>query len=135
MSGINTTNNHRTGLSAQSTITGKQENVTSTGGILNTSGGGGGGGSGTNTNIYGNQTTSNTTAVQLSATSHALSNGLIIQALSTNVASVFIGASAVTTSTGFELQPGQATSIAVSNQNLPYVIGSNSTDGVCWIGN
>ncbi|HVB24113.1 MAG TPA: hypothetical protein VNG51_19400 [Ktedonobacteraceae bacterium] len=86
-------------------------------------------------NIQYGQQTSNTTAVQLTATSKALSNGLIVQALAANTAKVYVGDSSVTTSTGFELQAGQACSIAASNQNLVYVIGSNNTDKLCWIGN
>lgn len=85
--------------------------------------------------LYYGQQTSNTSAVQFTATSRSLTNGLIIQALSTNTASIFIGDKSVTTANGFELQPGQATSIAVNNQNLIYVVGSNATDKVCWIGN
>lgn len=97
--------------------------------------GGGGGSGGTNGNLYVGQQTSNTSAVQLTASSEALSNGVIVQALSTNTASVFIGGSGVTTATGFELQPGQATSVAISNLDLLYVIGSDNTDKVTWIGN
>ena len=77
------------------------------------------------------QTTSAVTAVQLSATSTIPTNGLIIQALSTNTASVFIGGSGVTTANGFELTAGSSLTIT-SNLNTVYVIGSNATDKVCW---
>jgi hypothetical protein len=77
------------------------------------------------------QQTSNTSAVQLSSTSTVPTNGLIIQALSTNTASVFIGGSGVTTATGFELTSGSSLTI-ISNLNTIYVIGSNATDKVCW---
>ena len=77
------------------------------------------------------QTTSAVTAVQLSASSTVPTNGLIIQALSTNTASVFIGGSGVTTATGFELTSGSSLTIT-SNLNTIYVIGSNATDKVCW---
>ena len=77
------------------------------------------------------QQTSNTSAVQLSASSTIPTNGLIIQALSTNTASVFIGGSGVTTATGFELTSGSSLTIT-SNLNTVYVIGSNATDKVCW---
>ena len=75
------------------------------------------------------QQTSNTSAVQLSASSTVPTNGLIIQALSTNTASVFIGGSGVTTATGFELTSGSSLTIT-SNLNTIYVIGSNATDKV-----
>ena len=78
------------------------------------------------------QTTSAVTAVQLSASSTVPTNGLIIQALSTNTASVFIGNSGVTTANGFELTAGSSVTISPSNINLVYVIGSNATDKVCW---
>ena len=78
------------------------------------------------------QTTSAVTAVQLSASSTVPTNGLIIQALSTNTASVFIGNSGVTTANGFELTAGSSLTISPSNINLVYVIGSNATDKVCW---
>jgi hypothetical protein len=79
-----------------------------------------------------NQTTSNSTAVQFQAGSIASTNGILVQALSANTASVFIGNSGVTTSNGFELQAGQAVPFTASNVNLLYVIGSNNTDKVCW---
>lgn len=78
------------------------------------------------------QTTSNTSAVQLQAGSIAAKNGMLVQAISTNVASVYIGGSGVTTSTGFELQAGQAVPFTASNVNVLYVIGANATDKVCW---
>ena len=78
------------------------------------------------------QTTSAVTAVQLSASSTVPTNGLIIQALSTNTASVFIGNSGVTTANGFELTAGSSVTISPSNINLVYVIGTNATDKVCW---
>lgn len=77
------------------------------------------------------QQTSNTSAVQLSAASTVPTNGIIVQAISTNTASIFIGGSGVTTSTGFELQAGQAAPFT-ANLNTLYVIGSNNTDKVCW---
>lgn len=77
------------------------------------------------------QQTSNTTAVQLSASSTIPTNGIIVQAISTNTASVFIGGSGVTTSNGFELQAGQSAPFT-SNLNTLYVIGSNASDKVCW---
>ena len=79
------------------------------------------------------QTTSTGTAVAL-ASSTALTQGVIIQALATNVGNVYLGPSSVTTSTGFQLQPGQATSVAVNNLNVVYLIAATSGDGVCYIG-
>lgn len=78
------------------------------------------------------QTTSNTTRVQLTASSIVSTNGILVQGLSGNVASIFIGDNTVTTSTGFELQAGQAVPFTTANINNLYVIGANGTDGACW---
>lgn len=78
------------------------------------------------------QTTSATSATQLTASSIVSTNGILVQALSTNIASIFIGGSGVTTGTGFEIQPGQGVPFTASNMNLLYTIGANGTDGACW---
>lgn len=77
------------------------------------------------------QQTSNTSAVQLSAGSNVPTNGIIVEALKANAAPVYIGGSGVLTTTGFELQAGQAVSFTC-NLNTLYVIGANNTDKVCW---
>ena len=82
--------------------------------------------------VYG-QTTSGTSQVNLNATSHVPTNGVIVQALSTNIASVFVGITGVTTSTGFELVAGQSITLTPTNSNLLYIIGANATDKVCWL--
>ena len=97
---------------------------------VSSSGGGGGGTPSATINI--GQTTSAVTATQLTASSIAMTNGVVIQALSTNTASVFIGNSGVTTVNGFELTAGSSLTISPSNINFVYVIGSNATDKVCW---
>lgn len=80
---------------------------------------------------YGHATVSVTgTAVQLTA---GACNAVIVQGLAGNAGNVVIGDSAVTTANGFQLQPGQATGIAINNVNAIWVNGT-SGDGVCWIG-
>lgn len=59
--------------------------------------------------------------------------GVIIQALAGNGGNVVVGDSGVTAANGYELQPGQATSIAIDNVNKMYVNGT-AGDGVCWMG-
>jgi hypothetical protein len=71
-------------------------------------------------------------STQLTASSIGSSNGILVQGLSTNAASVYIGPSGVTTSTGYELQAGQAVPFTVSNANLLYGISTNGTDGCCF---
>lgn len=80
------------------------------------------------------QTTSTGTAVAISTSSLPLLNGVIVQALAGNSGNVYVGATGVTTSNGFQLQPGQATSLAVNNLNVVYVIAATSGDGVCYLG-
>lgn len=70
------------------------------------------------------------TAVQLA--SNACKNGVIVQALAANAGNVVVGPSGVTTANGFQLQPGQATSIAVSNTSAIWLNGT-ALDGVCFI--
>ncbi len=77
------------------------------------------------------QTTTTGSAVQFAA--NTLTVGVIVQALSTNAASIYIGGATVSSSNGMELQPGQATSVAVSNTNTLYITGTNG-DKACWIG-
>lgn len=61
-------------------------------------------------------------------------NGVIVQALAGNAGNVFVGDSSVDSTNGFELQPGQATSVAIDNLNKVYVDAANNDDGVCFIG-
>lgn len=71
------------------------------------------------------------TAVAL-ATSTTVKNGIIVQALAANSTTVVVGPFTVTTANGFQLQPGQATSIAIDNLATVYVNGT-AGDGVCYI--
>jgi hypothetical protein len=52
-------------------------------------------------------------------------NGLIIEALSTNTHSLYVGGAGVTNGTGFELQPGQSTSLAINDISKVYIAGTN----------
>jgi hypothetical protein len=78
------------------------------------------------------QVTSTGTAVVLG--SGALVNGVIVQALAANTTNVYVGSSSVTSSNGFQLQPGQATSVAVANLSDVFIISTHSGDGICYIG-
>jgi len=59
-------------------------------------------------------------------------NGVLVQALAANTNNVYIGGSGVTSSNGFELQPGQAVPFTVDNVADLYVIGGTGSDKVCW---
>lgn len=73
-----------------------------------------------------------TVAVALAA-STAIS-AVIVQGLATNVGNVYVGNSGVSSANGFELQPGQATGIAIDDIAKVYVDAANDGDGVCFIG-
>jgi hypothetical protein len=66
--------------------------------------------------------------------SGALAIGVIVQALAANVSNVYVGNSGVTSSNGYQLQPGQATSFCVSNLSALYVNAVTSGDGICFGG-
>lgn len=100
-------------------------------GVVQTSGSGGGGVVLPAAPLTG-QVTVGTSAVQLP--SNALTEGVIVRALSTNSVSIYIGPSGVTTSTGHELLPGESTSVAVSNTNAIYAISGTASQGLCFVG-
>lgn len=72
------------------------------------------------------------TAVQLQT--NTLKVGVIVQALSTNTGLIYVGSSSVSAANGFELQPGQATSVGAANTNSIWLDASVNGDKVCWIG-
>jgi len=87
-----------------------------------------------NTPVHGQKTIAVTnTAVALTSATTSVKNGIIVQALSGNSTTVHVGGGGVTSSNGFELQAGQATSIATENVSLIFVVGT-AGDGVCFIG-
>lgn len=71
------------------------------------------------------------TAVVLSTSASVF--GVIIQGLAANAGNVYVGGSGVTTANGYELQPGQATSIAIDDLSKMFVNGT-AGDGVCFMG-
>jgi len=69
------------------------------------------------------------TASAVALTAQALTNGISIQAKSTNTGKVFVGGSGVTatddgTGNGFALPAGASISLPVSNANAVYIIGT-----------
>jgi hypothetical protein len=61
------------------------------------------------------------------------SKNICVKGLSTNTASVYIGPTGITTSTGMELAPGDAYCGPVSNTNLIFVIAVAGGSSVSWI--
>jgi hypothetical protein len=84
--------------------------------------------------VYSNQQTVTTSAAALPT--KALVNGIVITAPSTNSATIYVGPSGVTTSTGYQLVPGTSISYGVSNLNAIYIISAASTtDTISFTGN
>ena len=95
-------------------------------------GGGSGVGSTIGNSVLTAQVVAGITAMSLAASPIRIMNGLIVEALSTNTASVYIGGIDVDSNGGFELQPGQSTSLAINDISKVYVIG-NGSDKVSYI--
>lgn len=57
-----------------------------------------------------------------------------VKALVSNVINVFVGPSAITTSTGYLLAPGESACLPVTNTNLLFVIASTTGASVSWLG-
>lgn len=81
--------------------------------------------------INGQQTVS-TSAAALSP--GVLTQGVILGSLSTNTVSIFVGTAAVTTATGYELQPGASVGVAVADTSDIFVICASSSPVVTWLG-
>lgn len=84
------------------------------------------------TTLRNSQQTVTTSAVALSA--GALSEGVVLESLSTNTVSIFVGGTGVTTSTGYELTPGSSIGVSISNTNKIFVICASSSPVVTWLG-
>lgn len=83
--------------------------------------------------FYSGQQTVNTTQVQVTSTPHTLSNGMRIKAPSANLATIYVGATGVTTSTGDALEPGESVVWPVNNTNILYIISvASTTDTITW---
>lgn len=66
-------------------------------------------------------------AIVSSTPANFASQGVLIQSLSTNTVSVYVGDSAVTTSTGIELQPGEELTLQVANPATIYCIAGSAS--------
>lgn len=66
--------------------------------------------------------------------SQPLSRGLFVKANSDNSGNVFIGSSAVDSSTGLILAPGEGVYVAIDNVAKVYVDAATNDDAVSYIG-
>lgn len=78
------------------------------------------------------QQTVSTSAVQVSSSSTIPTNGIIIKALSTNSAPIFVGGSGVTTSNGYELVAGESISFTCNLNTLYIRSAASTTDKISW---
>ena len=85
------------------------------------------------TSIYATQQVCAITAAALPT--QTLTNGVVVKALKSNAGTVYIGASGVTTSTGYPLVAGEAISYAVTNLSAIYLICQNNSDSIAVTGN
>ncbi len=83
--------------------------------------------------VLNNQQTATASAVALPG--NVLKNGVIVQALSTNTGTIYVGGSGVTAGNGYPLAAGQQVPLNVANTNLIYMLGTNTSDKIAWIGN
>lgn len=80
----------------------------------------------------GHQATTTSAVVLPSA---AFSAGPVtLKAPSTNAGPIEIGASGVVVGKGFILEPSDSVTLAATNLNQIYLVGSNTTDVITWIG-
>ena len=83
--------------------------------------------------IFSMQQTCNVTASALP--SQALTNGVVVKALKTNTAIVYLGGSGVAPTSGYPLVAGESISYAVSSLSSIYLICQNTTDVIAITGN
>lgn len=83
--------------------------------------------------IVSTQQTCSLTAIPLPA--GAYQTGVVVQALTTNTGTVYVGGPGVTTSTGYPLVAGQAISYAAANSANIYIICTVASDAVSATGN
>jgi hypothetical protein len=79
------------------------------------------------------QTSIGTAATQLTTSSIPCKKGVLVKALASNTAPVYIGDSGVTITSGYELNPKEEVFIPIDNVNKLYGIAS-SPQKVCWVG-
>lgn len=75
------------------------------------------------------------TAAAVRLPSQAVVQRVTLSAPTTNIAPIELGASGVSVSTGFALNPGQQVTLPYSgNLSSLYIIGANTVDKITWIG-
>ena len=73
--------------------------------------------------IFSGQQTATATATALP--SHAASNGFVVTSVVGNTATIYVGQTGITASTGYPLAPGQSIAYGVTNLNAIYILGAS----------
>lgn len=73
-------------------------------------------------------------ASQSQLPSNAISLSVTIKAMNNNTGVVYVGINGVTTSSGFELGPGESISLSVDNTSRLYAIADASSQRLCVLG-
>lgn len=81
------------------------------------------------------RTTVGVAAVQIVVASTPATKEVTVKAMSTNTGIVYVGATGVTTGTGFELTAGESITLAIDDANKVYAIGSAAAQSVSWMVN
>ena len=75
------------------------------------------------------------TASSVALPTNSVTNSVVVKAMASNVINIFVGPSGVATTTGYELQPGQASPpLSVGNANEIFLIASTTGAKICFIG-
>lgn len=88
----------------------------------------------TPTTVRNGQITVTTSGTRVALAGSTAVVAVVVQALSTNTGSIWVGDASVTVSNGFELQPGQSTGIAIDNLSKVFVDASTNGDKACFLG-
>lgn len=84
--------------------------------------------------IHGQKTVTTAGTEVALTTSKSLKSGVMIKALTSNTGIIYVGLNPVTSSTGFELLPGESVFLEIYNSSLIYIDSSVSSEGVSYIG-
>lgn len=79
------------------------------------------------------QKTSTAAAAAVAIGSHPV-RSVLVRALAGNAGLVYVGPSGITSSTGYELSPGEPVAIDVDDLGKVFLKVANDSDGVCYLG-
>lgn len=84
--------------------------------------------------VHGQNTDIDASAEPLTATVTPCVSGITVKAMPTNTAKIYVGASGVTTATGYPLSAGESVFVPVDDVSKVYAIGGAANQAAAWIG-